>query len=1194
MSNHDQCPSSHEKGLPASKSRVRQDLVGVTGEAYWRSTDDLADTQGFRDALEREFPSGASELVESSRRTFMKIMGAGLALAGVSSIPGCRQPDHKILPYSKNVPEDVIPGKPLFYASTMPLPGGGAEGVLVETHEGRPTKLEGNPLHSLNQGKSSVWTQSSVLDLYDPDRLKEIALRRDGQTLAPTWDDFGAWSVKHFAAYDATGGEGLAFISDRKTSPTLEAMRAAVLKRWKKATWLWHDALENTGAMEGLTAAMGAPTREVLALDQAKVIVSLDRDLLSGEAMSLAYARQFSAGRRVVSTKDAMNRLYAIESTFSITGGMADHRYRLAPSQIAGVAAAIAKAVLEDLKVSASLPLAAALKDAPSGLEAKVVAAIAKDLVANKGESVLVVGESQPAWVHALCAAVNQALGNAGKTVKYAPAEGAMAESSVAGLKALAARMDKGEIKTLVTLNANPVFDAPADLEFARLLKKVPTTVTLSVDPQETAAASMWSLHGVHFLEAWADATSLDGTVSIGQPMIAPLYDGKSDIEVLAMILANPKPVGYELVRETFKAKIGEWKSGAEMERAWRRSLHDGVVATVGTLGAGSVNFAKVAELCSATKAGAALTLQSMDVVFVRSTMSDGRFSNNSWLNELAHPMSKVVWDNPVLVSPRTAEALGVMPTPATDKYPVARMATITVGGKAMRAAVWPTPGIPDNTIVAALGWGRKVVGLVGAGVGFYTFAVRTSGGLWSASGATLKATEDGDRWYAISTTQHYGSMEGRAIVREADMPAYAKFAAPKETAHDAPKDSYGRAHPLNFAERLEGGELNHMPAPVPVYGNPYSNREEGKSSNRADRKTPGVAAFDRKPQWGMTIDLSTCIGCGVCTVACQSENNIPVVGKTEVQKGRNMEWIRIDRYFKGEDVDPTGVVFQPVACVHCENAPCEVVCPVNATVHGPEGHNFMTYNRCIGTRYCANNCPYKVRRFNFFDYGVTKFNGGYMGHETVEGVLQGGEKTKPHTINPNLIPPRLREKLDEISKMQKNPNVTVRSRGVMEKCTYCIQRTNEAKIELKLKGLHPETDGVPDGFVQAACQQACPTHAIVFGDILDDKTPYTMNPTDAYANGATQRNGSLVNMLREHERTYALLGFLATKPRTTHMIRLNNPNPELRAANMDPFGHEGGHGEEGGHAGHASSFVDPARRVSERGYLASLSVLGS
>jgi molybdopterin-containing oxidoreductase family iron-sulfur binding subunit len=1242
MSNHDQCPSSVKEGLGTLAPRTAHELVGSagSGRAYWRGLDDLADTPEFREHLEREFPSGASELLDGSRRTFLKLMGAGLALAGAVTIPGCRRPDHKILPYSKNVPEDVIPGKAVYYATSMCLPGGGAEGLLVECHEGRPTKIEGNPLHPNNQGKSSLWSQACVLNMYDPDRLVEPTQVVSGQAMSRTVEDFPkAFAPAHFKALEANKGAGLAIIVDKKTSPSRDAMRDAVKARFPQAMWIAYDALDNRGAIDGGRLAFGRAVRAVYSFAKAKVVLSLDDDFTNYGPMALTYARDFANTRRVSKVGDSMSRLYMAESCFTNTGSLADHRRRMSPSQVSALLLRVASGVLEARAVAGSQVLKAAVSQAPTGslgsddpnIE-QFVKAIIADLCDgdNAGKSAITIGASQPAWAHAIVAALNQVLGNVGKTVQYAPMSDEEASDGAAGLKALCEAIDAGKVSTIVTIDANPVYNAPAELDFATKFKKVAERITLSVEANETVEASTWRLNGAHLLESWGDTRSIDGTIAPTQPMIAPLYAGMSELELLALIGGYSKTVGYEIVREVWRKSMATLlpKAEADFETLWRRALHNGVLtgASVNNPADASVAMDKIAQGLVGVKLPASPSGASLEVAFRDSHNRDGRWLNNAWLQELPEPASRIVWDNAAFISPGTAKALGLMQSPTTDKKPAGRVAELKVGNRTMRIACWAVPGVPDNTVVLPLGYGREVTGLVGTGVGFNTFSVRTSDAMWSATGATLSPVGGGDKWYEISCTQTHWSMEGRAIARAVDLPAWNN-----ETNHPqngkafVEKDSYGRTKELNFAERLEGGELSHMPTGVAIYNNPF-NKSEGDgfdpshAAETGDRQKPNALnAFAKRSQWGMTIDLSTCTGCNVCTIACQAENNIPVVGKIEVNKGREMSWIRVDRYFvsspqsaetvgKGRrDVwdDPElAMMYQPVACVHCENAPCETVCPVNATVHGPEGHNYMVYNRCIGTRYCANNCPYKVRRFNFFDYGVTKFNGGLA--EPVEEIVG---TNAPLPKNHNLIPPRLRKKLDEISKMQKNPNVTVRSRGVMEKCSYCIQRTNEAKIEVKLQAsregrkYNHDTDGLPDMFVQTACQQACPTNSIVFGDI-EDKVTVSTKPD------GKSTPGSMVSYWRDHQRAYLLLGYIKTRPRTSHLIRVNNPNNTLLASvdgkrlesQKTPFGSHGGHDSHGGGGEHAPaggghggghSFID--RNKSGRdGYLLSLPVLGA
>ncbi|MDP1660720.1 MAG: TAT-variant-translocated molybdopterin oxidoreductase [Phycisphaerales bacterium] len=944
---HDQCHSSVEDGKPLHKARTPHELIGAAGAKHWRGLDDLADTGEFRDFLEREFPDGASELLQGSRRTFLKLMGAGVALAGAATMPGCRRPAHEILPYSANVPESIIPGKSLFYATSRPLPGGGAEGLLVETHEGRPTKVEGNPLHPVNQGKSSEWSQASILALYDPDRLKEPEFRRvgkDGEAsyVPATWDDFTAWSAKHFTNYDATHGMGLAFVVDKKTSPTRDALRDQIKKRWPDASWIAYDATENTAANAAISAVCGGPATEVLDISKAKIILSLDRDFLHFEPLSLVHARQWGAWRSVMGTKDQMCRLYCAESSFSGTGGSADHRVRVAPSQIPALVVAIAK------KLGLSGPLAAgvgAAKVSDAAVDTKFVDAVAEDLAAHRGASLIVVGASQPSWVHALVAGLNSELGNVGQTVKFIPAGADRVSDGAAGLAKLAGQVERGEVKTLVCIETNPAFNAPAALKLEEKLAKAVadkklTLIVQSVEDSETVEIANWRLNSTTYLESWGDVVAADGTLSAVQPMIAPLYTARSEIETLATILGQ-KPDGYDLVRSVWSKR-----TPVDFDKSWRKALWNGVAGNIaGAAMSVSVNHA--ADIVVNAAAGAAPSATSLDVVFECGLMADGSWANNAWLQELPHTASKVVWDNPAYCSPSTLDALNLTRPDETDKKPHGSLAEVTVGGASMVIAVWPVPGMPDNTLVLPLGNGRRKSGQVGTGVGFNTFLLKPAGA-FSASGATVKGKGE---TYDVSCTQTHGSMEGRAIVRSVDLPAFEKHGDPAVV---TTVDTYGRPKRLTLGERLEGGELNHMPANVSAYPNPFNGTRSEPTNEKGAYIDPARAGklsehapYSQRVQWGMSIDLSACSGCNVCTIACQAENNIPVVGKFEVNKGREMQWIRVDRYFTGRSRDnPSGMVFQPVACVHCENAPCEVVCPVNATVHGPEGNNYMVYNR--------------------------------------------------------------------------------------------------------------------------------------------------------------------------------------------------------------------------------------------------------
>ena len=1224
----DQCHSTvGETSLPKRRT-VSSAQVGVTGQAYWRGLDDVADTPEFRDLLEREFPSGASRLLESSRRTFLKLMGASVALAGAATLPGCRRPDHKIFEFSKDVPEEVVPGRSLYYATSVQLPGGAVEGLIVETHEGRPTKVEGNPLHAANNGKSSARAQAAILSLYDPDRLKDPVFAPEGADKARSWEDVRLWSKDHFGRLASKKGAGLAIVVDKKRSVSRDALKARVMERFPQAAWIAYDPTQSDDAVRGSVIAFGKPMRTVLNLEKADVVVSLDADFLFDDPAVVRNTRGFASRRHVVSTSDTMSRVYIAESTFSVTGAKADHRVKMAPGAIAAFAAALARALCEkpEFKGGAGLKAAAERMAVPTGagVDQKFVEAAASDLlkddegkVRGAGTTLLVAGPTQPAAVHALVHAINAALGNAGTTVTYRPMSEDEASSSTAQIRSLADAMRSGKVETLVCIGVNPVYDAPGDVMLAEAMAKVPMRISADVGDSETVAESHWRLPLAHDLERWGDLESHEGTIAPVQPMIAPLYGAWSELELLALIAGDEKPDGHTLVRAAWQKRAGK----GDFEQTWRRGLLNGVLAQAEKGAAPAVSIEKV----GAAIAESVITLPTadkLDVVFTIGQVGDGSMTNNGWLQELPDPMTKVVWDNVALVNKATAERYGLRQEAETDKVRHARMVSVIVGGVSVKAAAWEVPGIPDNTVVLMYGYGRRNCGRVGDGTGFNVYPISGLGGTSrrTAHGATLERVSDGERWYPITSTQSHGSMEGRAIVREVDLAAWRAFGDKMLEA----KDSYGRARDLNFAERL--GELSHTPANYNAYINPQRattapppaigewNPALGSAASGVPgtSKTPDFANDRQWGQYGMTIDLTSCTGCGACTVACQAENNIPIVGKIEANKQREMHWIRVDRYYSGTSLDggitDESVSFQPVACVHCENAPCETVCPVNATVHGPEGINYMVYNRCIGTRYCANNCPYKVRRFNFFDYGVKKFNGDYIGKEALGSVGVDGPK------NVNLVPPRLRERLDEITRLGKNPNVTVRSRGVMEKCTYCLQRINEARIEVKLRNL----PGIPDGFFQSACQQACPADSIIFGDIHDTgKEPWQQYPEP----GGKKRAGSRVANARAGGRSYLLLGYLNTRPRTSHMLEIRNPNLTLvDAARLErmkqPFHHGGGHGEHDGHGGHddpgghgspgeggqqhgehkptAANFYDKAKAGDDRGYRLSLSVIGA
>lgn len=1175
------------------RAQAQQVLPVLGGSPMWRSLDEYAQTPEFRTWIEREFQSGASVLDGETRRDVLKVMGASLALAGAIALPGCRRPDHKILPYSSDVPEETIPGRALYFATSMPTPSGGAEGLIVETHEGRPTKVDGNPLHPVNRGKSSLWAQASVLEMYDPDRLTGVSYLNPARgRVDATWEDFDTWAHDHFATFDAVGGRGLAFIVDKTDSPSREHMREKVMARWPEAEWVPYCAVETHAAAEGSRIALRTPTREIFNFQNAKVVVSLDRDFIENEAGALVSARELAASRRVDSSHDEMSRLYVVESRFSNTGSAADHRVRLAPSRVKAFAVALARAVLT--KTGAHPEILAALdgvKDPGSfdldvnedfkGRGGTFIQALVDDLTSadHLGHSLVMAGDALPAEVHSLVHAINSALHNVGSTVSYLPMGAGQYADSANGIANLADKLNLGRIDTVVCVHVNPVYNAPADSEFARAFMRAPNRIVLSVDPTETQAVATWSLNGTHYLEQWGDVRSFEGTISPIQPMIAPLYHGRSDIELLASLLGET-PDGHEIVRTAWTAALG-W--GENFERNWRRALHDGVVANSAKApGNLNLNVQGVADAARTITLTAGPTTDAMDVVFHAGKMYDGRFANNAWLHELPETATRVAWGGPACVSPATAEKLGLEPEGDSEnvyinKMPKGEHVTITIDGRSITMPLWVMPGLSDDTIVLPLGYGRTACGGTGNGIGQNTFEVRARGSLGAASGATIARAPGRE---LVASTQNHWSMENRtSIVRQIDFAWWKKHAADFEAKHAGREEKidsmYRYMGELNLAEAM--GELAHTPPNKSIYENPLNKSR--------DEAAPG-SIYSKGPQWGMTIDLTTCTGCGTCTIACQSENNIPVVGKHEVAKGRELAWIRVDRYFTGDLNNPTQMLHQPVACVQCENAPCETVCPVTATTHGNEGINHMVYNRCIGTRYCANNCPYKVRRFNFFDYGQVRLAGG-LNQETknITGDMLNDRLPK----NINVIPPRLRERLTQLERMRQNPDVTVRGRGVMEKCTYCIQRINEAKIELKTKSGMQDFGRVPDGFVQSACQQACPSNSITFGNLLDENAQVTK--------------------LRNGQRSYMLLGFLDTRPRTSYLLQIRNRNPLLMSKaeiEHDPIHHSSGHGAEhdnrpGGHGeetethseeGHA--FLDRSKQAGEKGYRMSLRVLGS
>ncbi len=1036
---------------------------------YWRSLEErlrLGDSK-LREENAAEFPKGymdtapSDESLQVSRRGLLGAMTATFAAAGAE---GCRRPIERIVPYTK-MPEDVIPGVPSHYATVIQRRGD-ALGLLVESHEGRPTKIEGNRDHPSSVGATDLVAQATILDLYDPDR--STTPRKAGSPA--TWDAFEKEFAPKLNAFDADQGARLRLLMQPTISPTVLRMRGLLAQRFPKARVHTWSAVSDSAVREGTRIAYGAPLNPVYSYDRARVIVSLDSDFLQTETGSVWANKTFAAGRRLADSKGSMSRLYVVEPSLTTTGANADHRLRLPASEIERYAFALAVELSKQGVSLGDVQASVAKQANADGIAPKWLTVVARDLAANRGRALVVVGSRQPATLHALAHAINVALGalsGPAPVVAYAAVTDADELDAATDLKALTDAIGENRVEALVILGGNPVYDAPADLGFAEKITKVPFTVHASLFVDETSEACTWHLPSAHEYESWGDARSLNLTASVRQPLIAPLFGGRSEIELLALMANAPEKIGYDAVRGTarsvFLTSRGlsdcrtltdgnlECRDAAgnlvavrmvEFEAFWNRGLAYGVLDRArGTpTPAEALRPREIASAIDRRTAPARVGRDALEVTFAPCPkMFDGRHANNTWLQETPDPVTKLVWDNAAIISPATAGALGL------ENRDVVQ---ITAGDRSIKTAVWIVPGHADNSIALTLGWGRRRGGRIAKGRGFDVYPIRTSRTLGFVVGARVSKTADEP--YFFAQTQEHNSTEHRPIAHEATLAQY----------HQKP----------NFAE-LDSPPPRSLPL--------WSQQD-----------------YSQGHQWGMVIDLNACTGCSACVVACMSENNVPVVGKTEVWRGREMHWIRIDRYFvedekTGATADSPLVTHEPVMCVHCEEAPCENVCPVNATTHGPEGLNEMAYNRCIGTRYCGNNCPYKVRRFNYLNW-----------HNDSVWKEAGG--------------------LPETMQMQQNPNVTVRFRGVMEKCTYCVQRIQSVKIRAKR-----ESGGViRDGEIKTACQQTCPADAIVFGDLNDA--------------------GSRVAKLSRTDRRFGLLEELGTRPRTTYLGKVRNPNPEM------------------------------------------------
>ncbi len=987
---------------------IRAQLESGSEPQLWRSLDELAQSEEFRNFQDHEFPY-AQEKSNVSRRDVLKLMGASAAFAGLTACT--KLPTEKIVPYVQ-APEEFVPGKPLFYATSMPF-GGVANGVLVESHLGRPTKVEGNAMHPASLGAANIFAQASVLTLYDPDRSQTVV--HSGRI--GSWSDFLQDMDLQRQAWLTKQGAGLRILTETVTSPSLEAQLAELLKQFPKAKWHQYEPAGRDNARAGARLAFGEYVETQYIFNRAEVILSLDSDFLFGGPGSLSYARDFAEKRRVTGPASSMNRLYVVESTPSITGAQADHRLPMRAGDVEGFARALA----------AKLGMKG--MTAPSSPAYAWIDALARDLQSHRGSSLILAGDAQPPMVHALAHAMNAALDNAGKTVVYTNSIEANPTDQTKSLEDLVADMRGGQVQALVVLGANPVYSAPGDLQFKENFLKVNLRIHLGLYEDETAEQCHWHIPEAHYLESWGDARAYDGTVSTIQPLIAPLYGGKTAAEMVAVLLAQPGRTAHEIVREYWKGQRKE----KNFEAFWETTLHDGVMA-------GTAFAPKTVKLSLDLGEPKPATSGGFEIVFRPDpTVWDGRFANNGWLQECPKPLTKLTWDNAVMVSTASAERL---------KAANGDVLELRYRGQEekVRAPLWIMPGHADGSVTVHLGYGRWRAGSVGTNAGFNAYQLRTSREPWIGSEVEITRT---DETYLLAHTQHHNiiSKGGEQIEEES------AAAENRELLRVANLEEF-RKNPELMKDETAAGAQSLYP--------PYD--------------------YSKGPQWGMAIDLNSCIGCNACVVACQSENNIAVVGKDQVSRGREMHWIRVDTYYEG-GLDHPRMHNQPVPCMQCENAPCEVVCPVGATVHSPEGLNEMIYNRCVGTRYCSNNCPYKVRRFNFFLYS-------------------DWEKPSLHGL--------------------RNPDVTVRSRGVMEKCTYCVQRINAVKIEAE-----KENRAIGDGEVLTACQQTCPAQAIVFGDITDPN--------------------SRVSKLKAQLRNYSLVGELNTRPRTTYLARLRNPNPEIK-----------------------------------------------
>ena len=966
------------------------DPGGPEGDEHqlWRSVEELEGSGDVRRFSEAEF-SGPASPESIDRRTLLNLMTASLALGGLSGCAVNRQPFGAPLLSQPHRSPQHIPGVPLMFATSLELDGLG-RGVLVRSHDGRPVKIEGNPLHPASRGATDTFAQSEVLSLYDPDRSK-VPMAGGTQR---SWADVRQLIARLRQQFLANGGRGLHILLQPCASPTRDRLIRLAGQSFPEVSWHHYSPLSNDLGRAASQAVFGRPVDQVFDLTQADVIVTFGGDLFGAGAGHVRYAADYAARRRA--TNRPLPNLYAVETTPSLTGARADRRLNVAPREVESVA----RQVLSHIRQGTVQP---------SGPQSFAMA-IASDLARAGPRALVVAGREQPAVVQAIAHVLNSELGAVGTAVRYIEPLSLDGNGHTQSLLALAEAMASGRVEALLILGGNPAYEAPADIDFADLLGRVPLSVHLGTYRDETGITCRWHVPARHALESWGDLRAFDGTVGLRQPATVPMVEATTPEELLAGI-AGEATDGHGLVQGTWRAA---WD--ADFEARWLKSLEDGVVE-----GSAAPAIPVQSARWSPSPAEPAPPVPRQTIVFAPDpSVWDGRFANNGWLQELPKPLTKQVWGNAALMAPATAAAFGLR---------TGDVALFTHDGRSLEAPVWSLPGHAPDAVTMTLGYGRTAAGSVGSLRGFDAYRLRTSQQPWVLENVTVIPTGRRDE---LITTQHHHWMEGRDIVR---------VVAPGETPKSSPK-----TRPSLYPDFIYDGNA-----------------------------------------WGMAIDLDLCLGCNSCVIACQAENNVPIVGPEEVARGREMHWLRIDRYYAGGTANPE-TYFQPLPCMHCEKAPCEIVCPVNATVHSSEGLNEMVYSRCVGTRTCSNNCPYKVRRFNWFNYSQRAF-------------------AAPDDVH--------------------NPAVTVRWRGVMEKCTYCVQRISAARIAARM-----ENRPVRDGEVTTACQQACPTRAIVFGNINDP--------------------GSVVHQRREDPRHYALLGELNTQPRTTYLARISNALPARAAGGAD------------------------------------------